>query len=307
MTHSDFVLVLGADGTVARAALDSLLHRGAQVRALVRRELPDRDPRVQWVIGDLREEGVLRAALVEVRTVLYVTPHADDEVAMAELVVAECRRAGARLVFVGVHVSGRTVRGRLSRLLFKAMMPAYRPKLDLAAMVETTSPDAVMLVPSNFYDNDLLFLPDILAGKFPTPLRGVNRVAARDIGEVAATALTDPGFPSGTYGISGPVSLTGAESAAVWAEVLGRPVHYTGEDKVAWEATLCQRIPDGKKRRDWRNSFRTLGWLTWATSDREVEETTWLLGRAPTAYRDWVQAQVNRHCGSQSRGRQPVG
>ena len=31
-----------------------------------------------------------------------------------------------------------------------------------------------MLVPSNFYDNDLTFLPDILSGSFPTPLRGVN-------------------------------------------------------------------------------------------------------------------------------------
>ena len=58
------------------------------------------------------------------------------------------------------------------------------------AKVEATSPEVVMLVPSNFYDNDLTFLPDIVSGSFPTPLRGVNRVAARDIGEVAASALT---------------------------------------------------------------------------------------------------------------------
>lgn len=286
------VLVLGADGTVARATLEALLRKGAQIRALVRRDLPDRDPRVEWVIGDLRAEGVLRNALAGVRTALYVTPHADDETTMAELVVAECRRAGVRLVFVGVHVSGRTARGRLSRLLYKVLMPAYKPKLDLAGMIERTSPEAVMLTPPNFYDNDLLFLPDILSGSFPTPLRGVNRVAVCDIGDVAARALTEPDFPSGTHGVWGPVSLTGAESAAIWAEVLGRPVRYTGDDKAAWEATLCRRVPDGKKRRDWRNSFRTLSWMTMATRPHHVEETTRLLRRGPTTYRDWVQAQV---------------
>ena len=149
-----------------------------------------------------------------------------------------------------------------------------------------------MLTPPNFYDNDLMFLPEILSGTFPTPLRGVNRVAVCDIGDVAARALTEPDFPSGTHGVWGPVSLTGAESAAIWAEVLGRPVRYTGDDKAAWEVTLCRRVPDGKKRRDWRNSFRTLSWMTMATSSDQVEETTQLLGRAPTAYRDWVQAQL---------------
>ena len=72
-------------------------------------------------------------------------------------------------MFVGVHVSGRTVRGRLLRQVFKILLPAYRPKLEIGRMVETTSPQAVMLVPSNFYDNDLTFLPDIMAGSYPTP------------------------------------------------------------------------------------------------------------------------------------------
>ncbi len=290
----DLVGVLGADGTVAAAVVEALLRRGARVRALVRRSRPGRDERVDWVVGDLGQPGVLRSALDGLRTVLYVSPHADEEVAMAELVVAECRRAGVRLVFVGVHVSGRTVQGRLLRQVFKLLLPAYRPKLEIGRFVETTSPEAVMLVPSNFYDNDLPFLPDILAGSYPTPLRRVNRVAVGDIGEIAATALTDPAFPAGSHGVSGPVSLTGDESAAIWAEALGRPVRYTGDDKVAWEETLCRRIPEGKKRRDWRHSFRALGWMSMGTSQREVEETTRLLGRAPTAYRDWVQNQAAR-------------
>ncbi len=292
---TDRVLVIGADGTVARATLDALVARGARVRALVRRPrlAPDTSlPSVEWVLGDLRDPGTLRDALAGVRTVLYVSPHTDGEVTLAEQVVAECRRGGARLVFVGVHVTGVTLRGRLMRLLFRLLLPAYGPKLTIGAMVEATSPQVVMLVPSNFYDNDLTFLPDILAGSFPTPLRGVNRVAARDIGEVAASALTDPSFPAGSHGISGPATLSGAESAAVWAEALGRSVRYTGDDTEAWQAALVRRIPAGKKRNDWRNSFRALSWLRMGTSAREVEETAHLLGRMPTTYPTWVRSQV---------------
>lgn len=287
------VLVLGADGTVARAALQALLRRRTRIRALVRQARPDRDARIEWVTGDLRDPGVLRSALTGVRRVLYVTPHVDEEVTMAEHVVDECRRAGVQLIFVGVHVSGRSVAGRLQRRLFTVLLPAYRPKLGIGRMVEETSPDAVLLVPSNFFDNDLPFLPDILQGRFPTPLRGCNRVAACDIGEVAARALTEADFPTGTHGISGPETLTGAESAAIWSEALGRPIRYTGDDRTAWEKTLCQRIPEGKRRRDWRNSFRALGWMRVGTSAREVAETTALLGRVPTSYRDWVQSQVD--------------
>jgi uncharacterized protein YbjT (DUF2867 family) len=307
---TDPVLVIGADGTVARATLDALILRGCPVRALVRRRRTERElslPSVEWVVGDLREPGTLRDALVGVRTVLYVSPHADEEVALADHVVAECRRAGARLVFVGVHVSGVTVRGRLMRLLFRLLLPAYGPKLTIGAKVETTSPGVVMLVPSNFYDNDLPFLPDILAGSFPTPLRGVNRVAVIDIAEVAASALTDPGFAAGSHGISGPATLSGAESAAVWAEALGRSVRYTGDDSDAWEAALVQRFPAGKKRNDWRNSFRALSWMRLGTSAREVEATTLLLGRTPTTYRSWVRSQVDALDGDRVRITQTAG
>ena len=307
---TDRVLIIGADGTVARATLDALIPRDTNVRALVRRPRTEHDtslPSIEWVVGDIREPGTLRHALAGVRTVLYVSPHAEEEVKLAEQVVAECQRAGARLVFVGVHVSGLTWRGRAMRLLFRVLLPAYGPKLTIGAMVESTSPDIVMLVPSNFYDNDLTFLPDILTGTFPTPLRGVNRVAAADIGEVAATALTDPGFPTGSHGISGPATLSGAESAAVWAEALGRSVRYTGDDTDAWEAALIRRIPAGKKRNDWRNSFRALGWMRMGTSASEVEETALLLGRPPMTYRDWVRIQVDalnedRHGLSQQAG-----
>jgi uncharacterized protein YbjT (DUF2867 family) len=294
---TDPVLVIGADGTVARATLDALVHRKARVRALVRRPRTEPDsnlPDVEWVLGDLREPGRLRAALVGVRAALYVTPHVEGELALAQQVVAECARAGVRLVFVGVHVAGLTLRGRWMRRLFRVLLPAYGPKLTIGALVESSSPEAVLLVPSNFYDNDLTFLPDILAGRYPTPLRGVNRVAACDIGEVAATALTDPAFPAGSHGISGPLTLSGVESAAVWTDVLGRPVRYTGDDPRAWEEVLCRRIPEGKKRNDWRSSFRALRAMRWGTSAREVAETARLLGRMPTTYRDWVQLQVDR-------------
>ena len=66
---TDQVLVIGADGTVARATLDALISRGARVRALVRRPRIEPDPSlasVEWVVGDIREPGTLRDALAGV-------------------------------------------------------------------------------------------------------------------------------------------------------------------------------------------------------------------------------------------------
>ena len=117
------------------------------------------------------------------------------------------------------------------------------------------------MVRSDFYDNDLTFLPDVLSGSFPTPLRrGVRTKSPRRTSvRWPPSALTDPTSPAAVAAACrGRRRCAAIESAAVWAEALGRAVRYTGDDAEAWEAALCRRIPAGKKRNDWRNSFRAL-------------------------------------------------
>ncbi len=91
---------------------------------------------------------------------------------------------------------------------------------------------AKILRPAYFIDNELM-IKDIIVnhGVYPMPIgdKGVARVDARDIAEVAAIELIRrdqaPGkLPVETLHLVGPDTLTGSDVAAIWSEVPGRPI-----------------------------------------------------------------------------------
>jgi nucleoside-diphosphate-sugar epimerase len=68
------IFVTGGSGLVGSYLIPALLARGLAVRALYRREIPRQVPgaeRVEWVEGDLRDSGGLRAALAGVTHVFH--------------------------------------------------------------------------------------------------------------------------------------------------------------------------------------------------------------------------------------------
>jgi uncharacterized protein YbjT (DUF2867 family) len=286
------ILVVGSNGTVGREVVPALLARGARVRILVR------DPArslgwpsdVEVVTGDLRDGQSVRAALTGARSAFYVSPHEADEERLAANFVAACEESGVRLVFAGVHlVASNLVIAAVRRTMFTLLMPWYAGKLAVAHGIERSATRPVLLVPSNFMQNDDTFADEIRDGRFVTPLssRGVNRVDLRDVAEVAARALTEDGFPSGSYLIAGPQSLSGAECARIWSDQLGRPVVYTGDDDAAFQAALDHHLA-GKKMEDWGRSFRLLRRLPVHARPEEIAITTRLLGHAPRGYSSFV-------------------
>lgn len=272
------VLVIGATGTLGGAVLRALHGRGARVRVLVRHPRPELEhPRTQQVLGDLGDPASVRAALTGVRAAFYVSPHADAELEYARTFVAESRRAGVRVVFAGVHSTRRTVSGRLRAAVIRRIMPTYRTKLEIGAHIEREAPDAVLLTPTAFFQNDELFLEDVAGGVYPVPLKGFSMVSTADVGEAAARVLTDPSFPAGTYPVVGPRTMSGEQAAAAWAR------------------TSELRLPSGRKGVDFRSSFASLGRHRLAASARDVAATTALLGRPPQDYADWVAEVVAAH------------
>jgi len=137
--------------------------------------------------------------------------------------------ARVRLVFAGVHVHDRNpVKQVMYRLLFRLWLRHYQGKLAVAKAIERSDTNPVLLIPSNFMQNDDVFLDDIAAGEFCQPLAGVNRVDLRDVAQVASDALLDDEFRSGAYSLVGPESLSGEQCATVWQRELGREVRCTG-------------------------------------------------------------------------------
>jgi uncharacterized protein YbjT (DUF2867 family) len=278
---------------VGREAVRATLARGGKVRALVRSparaaQLPSG---VEPVIGDLRDDASLGRAFRGVSAALYVSPHEPDEEALAGRVVRTCEAAGARLVFVGVHIDGSTRLWRaLQRWSYGKVAPHYQPKFRIAERVRMSRTRAIVLMPTNYYQNDELFRDAILNGELPSAIeRGVNRVDVRDLGVGIARALLEPSLESGAYPMNGPVSLTGDQCAAIWSGALGREVRCVRE-RVRLEAALAPLAP--KKRDDFLQTYDVLRGFELKTKRRDVERTEALIGRPPTPYEQYVRETV---------------
>ena len=84
---------------------------------------------------------------------------------------------------------------------------------------------------------------------------------------------------------------TGPDVAAIWADVLGRPITYPGEDATAFEQNLRQYMPSWMAfdMRLMSERFLAEGMIPEAG---DVERLTALLGRPLRSYRDFVREIV---------------
>ena len=297
------ILIIGATGTVGREVLKAAAKRNTRVRVLVRSKerLLDLPKNVDVVVGDLSDSGSIQSALEGVSAAFYVSPHLDNEESIAEQFTLLCNSKSIRIIFVGVHIDGinRWVRW-IKRIVFSAVMSHYRPKLRLSERVRQLAEDAVILMPTNFFQNDELIKDSILSdGLFPQPLglKGINRVDCQDIAEAAMNALTDKTIAAGAYPIVGPKSVTGPECAAIWSDVIGKElirkdligkgVRYR-EDDLLWESLLEKNL-DGKKRIDLLKTYRLIRKFKLPTYANHVAITQELLGRPPRNYKTYVE------------------
>jgi uncharacterized protein YbjT (DUF2867 family) len=115
-------------------------------------------------------------------------------------------------------------------------------------------------------------------------------IDARDIGEIAAIELIRREQAAGPLALDrinlvGPDTLTGADVAAIWSEVLGRTIAYPGDDTAGFEQNLRQFMPSWMAfdMRLMSERFLTDGMIPDAG---DVDRLTTLLGRPLRSYRD---------------------
>lgn len=297
------VLVMGARGRVGREVLKALAHRGAAVRALVRK--PSTGPAglagVTEVVGDLRDGASLRAALDGVASAFFVTPHDEQEEQLGLAFLAAARDAGVRrVVFASAYHPA--LPNPLAFRLFVAAMGVfthYGPKLRVEGHVRRCGLSPVVLMPSNFFQNDELFTKELLAGEYPQPLgtKGVNRVDCADIGEAAARALTDEGVNEGAWPLVGPdATLTGPECAAAWSQALGREVRYAATLE-RWRALAKDRMHP-RELEDFGKTYALFHRAGVAATEADLARTAALLGRPPRAYATYVAEQARAMTGA---------
>ncbi|MCW1751162.1 SDR family oxidoreductase [Rhizobium acaciae] len=276
------ILVTGATGNVGRQVVEHLVKRGADVRALVR------DPSkaefqagVSVAQGDFLDVDSLRNAMSGVSTLFLLNAVVPDEFTQALIALNVARSAGIeRIVYLSVIHADVYVN-----------VPHFAGKFGVERMIEQMGFKATILRPAYFIQNDLT-VKDVITGygAYPMPIgpKGLAMIDVRDIAEIAALELlrreqaAEP-LAIDRINLVGPETLTGTDIAAIWSDVLVRPIHYGGDNAEGFEQNLKQFMP-GWMAYDMRlmgERFLTDGMLPEAG---DVERLTALLGRPLRSY-----------------------
>ncbi|AMP12637.1 SDR family oxidoreductase [Collimonas pratensis] len=280
------IIVTGATGTIGRQVVEQLVKRGADVRALVRDSSKANFPTGVGVVqGDLLDVDSLRSAFSGASTLFLLNAVVPDEYTQALIALNVAREAGIeRIVYLSVIHSDLYVN-----------VPHFAGKFGVERMIERMGLNATILRPAYFMGNDLT-IKDVVTGHgiYPMPIgsKGLAMVDTGDIAEIAAIELirrersTIP-LPLDRINLVGPDTLTGADIAAIWTDVLGRPIAYPGDDPAGFEKNLRQFMPSWMAfdMRLMSERFLTEGMIPEAG---DVERLTALLGRPLRSYRDFA-------------------
>ncbi|OON64650.1 NmrA family transcriptional regulator [Massilia sp. KIM] len=280
------ILVTGATGTVGRHLVQQLAARGAKVRALVRDPAKADFPAgVELAQGDLLDPSSLRPAFDGVSSLFLLNAVAADEFTQALIALNLAKAAGVkRVVYLSVIHSD-----------LYANVPHFAGKLGVERAIEQLGFSGTILRPTYFMDNDVMVKDVVLGhGVYPMPLgsKGIAMIDSRDIAEIAARELLRHEASDAPLGLErinlvGPDTLTGSAVAALWTEVLDRPVAYVGDDTAGFEANLRHFMPEwmAYDMRLMGERFLSDGMVP---NEGDVARLTTLLGRPLRSYRDFA-------------------
>lgn len=282
------ILVTGATGRVGRQVVDQLIARGAHVRVLTRDPAKTSFPAgVEVAQGDLLDIDAMRAAFAGVRTLFLLNAVTGDEFTQALITLNLARAAGVdRVVYLSVFDADGAVN-----------VPHFAVKSGAERMLSAMDFGATILRPTYFIDNEAMVKDVILQrGVYPMPIgsKGVAMVDTRDIAEVAALELlrrdrAPEKLPIETINLVGPETLTGESVAAIWSDVLGRPVVYGGDDPSGFEQNMATFLPrwTAYEMRLMAERYVSDGMIP---DDGDRERLTTMLGRPLHSYRETATA-----------------
>ncbi|MGO1768973.1 MAG: NmrA family NAD(P)-binding protein [Microbacterium sp.] len=218
MTEAPDILVLGATGATGRATAEALAARGVAYRALSRDPSRVRSRLAVPVAGDLDDAEGLRAALAGARAAYVVTPSSERAETQQIRFLELAAEAGVTRVVLLSQLGARAD-SPVRFLRYHAAVDAHAASLGLGVTA---------LRPNLFMQGLLAFAEVIRAGAvLPAPIGDapVSLVDVRDIGEVAAHALTAD-EPLGVQTLTGPEALTHAQLADELARATGRAIRF---------------------------------------------------------------------------------
>jgi uncharacterized protein YbjT (DUF2867 family) len=272
------ILVTGATGTVGSAVVAALTDADAIVRAGVRTpddgrsRVPEADEYVRFDFEKPETWG--RAFEGATRLFLLIPPGEASVDRVTDAADAAVRSGVDHAAFLSVLGAGRN-----------PLLPHRRVERHL----EGSDAGATFLRASYFMQN----LAEVHAEEIRT--RGeifvpagdgrTSFVDARDVGAVAAAALVDGGRGTRAYDLTGPEALTYGEVAAIFTEVLGRPVEYADPSVVEFVRWTRAR---GEPLRFALAMVGIYATARFGFAGRVTNDVARALGRPPISMREFV-------------------
>ncbi|MFD3554440.1 NmrA family NAD(P)-binding protein [Streptomyces goshikiensis] len=219
------IVVMGATGATGNALLHSLLALGAPVRALTRtphRPIPGitgaHQPPVEVQYADATDPDSLRTAFKGGSQLFLAMANSPAQVELE-----------TRVIDIAAHTGiGHIV---------KISAPAAEPDSPVAVSrghhaveehLRASGLTHTILRPYAFMQNLLRLAPTVAQGVILGTMGDApcNYIDCRDIGDVAAAALTRPDIAGGTYTVTGPEAVSYPELASRLTTLMGNQVRY---------------------------------------------------------------------------------
>lgn len=214
------ILVTGATGKVGGRAISALAARGEHVRAAVRdpQRAAQALPRAVEVASfNYERPETFTQAFADVNHILLIAPPGEPR--LAELLAPAVDAAAAAGVEHLVFISAMGVDANETL-----------PLRQVERRIEASGIPHTILRPNWYMQNLLGFLAASIKQQgaiyLPAGDARTSFIDTRDVGDVAAVMLSEPGHMGKTYTLTGPQSLTYDEVAAAIAQASGRPVQY---------------------------------------------------------------------------------
>jgi uncharacterized protein YbjT (DUF2867 family) len=232
------ILVTGATGTIGREVIRHLSKKNAAVRAGVRNETKARTQfggTVELTTFNFEDNASYPAALKDVEKLFILPPLIPDQVEVTIALVDAAEAAGVR------HIVKLSAIGAAPGATFT--LGKWHGEAD--EYIRQSGLGFTVLRPNSFMQNFINYFPPRDGVIYlPWGEGKASFVDARDVGAVAAEALTGEGHGGTTYDLTGPEALGIADVARVLSTVAGREIRYIDvPEAAARDAMLQAHIP----------------------------------------------------------------
>jgi len=275
------ILVTGGTGHVGSEVVKELQKRKADIRLLVKKEDTPVPAGIEKAVGDLLDPVSVEKAMQGVDKLYLLNAVLPDE--LTQGLIAYDLAKKLKLSHIVYH--------SVLRVEHFKDVPHFASKLAMENAIREFDVPFTVIRPNYFMQNDAsLKDPLTKAGIYSMPLGkvGVSAVDVRDIAEAAAIVLTSDAHMGKSYNVNGPSVISGPKAASIWSELLGKPIHYTGDNMDLFEEQMRTTAPSWSAF-DIRMMFEGYLERGFVAGDGDLDTLTKLLGHAPRSYEDFAK------------------